>query len=324
MIILTCGTLGAKEIVFGDNFQRGTPEAYLENAKSLGNKVSFTAEKGVDGKVLKLTVPLSFKLVPVKDQTKYQLTFRARQQGVETIEDNPRLGELIFNCRSFLPWYRLKFYDANRKEIRTDLPVLSLPFGQWHEYVRMFYSPMNAAFMQLEVNTGSAKENTLWLANAKLASAPDEQSININPTFSYGHYNYSGWSSFNGVGRLHELEGDKTVLDTGFSATSASFPLREPGTYEIRLKATGNIRNYNVFLIFTGADGKEITRIGETVGKPRKISSSPYVEKISYFVLPKGAVRGYFLVYHSVLSEIRLTRVGDEGKYKELTKVKTK
>lgn len=320
VILLACGSLSADEVVFGDNFQRGTLDAYLENAKVLGDKAVMVTEKGVDGKVLKSAVPFSFKAVPVSAQTKYQLSFRGRQQGMESIEENPRLSELIFNCRSFLPWCRLKFLDTNGKEVKNDFPTQALPFGQWHEYKLVFYPPMNSALMQFEINTGASKQGTIWLANAKLAPAPDEQSINVNPTFSYGPYNYSGWSSFNSPdGRLHEIEGGKTVLDTGFSATTTSFPLQEPGTYQIRLKATGNERNYDAFLIFIGADGKELSRIEEKVWKPAKGASS-YKEATSYFVLPKGTVRGYFLVYHSVLAEIRLTRVGGEEKYKELVK----
>lgn len=330
VIILACGPLCADEVVFGDNFQRGTLDTYLENAKSIGDKAVITTEKGVDVKVMKLTAPVSFILVPVNDKTKYQLTFSGRQQGVETIEENPRLSELIFNSRSFLPWYRLKFYDADRKEYNKVLPcdmgcdinnspALAMPFGQWHEYKAVFYPPMNAAFMRFDVDTG-AKGNMVSLADVKLAPAPDELAVNINPIFSYGSYNYSGWSGFNGVGRLQETEGGKTVLYSGFSAATTSFPLMEPGTYKIFTKGTGSIRNYSVFLIIIDADGKEISKIGEPVGKPKKAS---YEEKSSYFVLPKGAVRGYFTVYHSVLAELRLTRVGDEGKYKDVVKDKT-
>jgi hypothetical protein len=261
-----------------------------------------------------LSVSKSFEWLPVTGGTKYQFSFRAKQQGAETLEENPRLSELIFNSRSFLPWCRLKFYDADRQPLNADSPSWSIPFGQWHEVKWVFYPPRHAAYMEFEIQTGSVKGTTVSLADPRLDPAPDEQAINVNPSFRYGPYNYSGWRAFNDIGRLHKLDDGATVLETGFSAYSETFPLNEPGTYRWQMKATSYAqRGGPAFLVFLDADGKEIGRIGDRISKPKK-------ELISHFVLPKGVERGYFLIYHSVIEELRLTRVGCEEKYKELTR----
>jgi hypothetical protein len=260
-----------------------------------------------------ITKPTRFERMPVAEGTKYQLAFRAKQQGAETIEANPRLSELIFNSRTFLPWCRLTFYDAGGKSVGCDSPSWSIPFGEWQDYRWVFYSPAKAAFAAFEIQPGNAKGSSVNLADRRLEPAPDEQSINVNPAFACGPYNYSGWSAFNDVGRLHALTNGATVLDTGFSATSATFPLNEPGTYRWFIRGSSFApRGGPAFLVFLDESGKEAGRISERIEKPKK-------ERTVYFVLPKGVVRGSFLIYHSVIEELRLTRVGGEEKFKELT-----
>jgi len=325
LILITATLCQADQVVFDDNFTQAASDAYLDDVAELPGRATFLTEPGVDGRVLKLTGPVSFKSVPVDHQVKYQLTFRGRQEGVEPLEENPRLAEMILNSRSFLPVGELKFFDSVGIETGVRLPRLAMAFGRWHEYRWVFYPPMNAVTMKWHIHTGAAG-NSMYMANVKLAPAPDEGAININPTFSYGPYNYSGWAAFNvygGPGRLHEIEDGKVVLDTGFHAWTTTFPLGTPGTYRIHVKTSSYVRNNTVFLIFLGADGKEVGRFGERPGRSRKEIDVNMVEAKEYtwhFVLPKHVERGYFLVYHNMLERLELTRIGDEEMYNEVAR----
>lgn len=313
----------AQNAVYGDAFRQSALDAYLGRTPS-PSAAAWVADAAEKGKVLKVAGQVEFKSVPVNDATKHLLAFRVRLEGSESIEENPRLAEVISNRRAFLPWAQLLFFDAAGKSVDAAAqPAMALPFAKWHEQQWVFYPPAGAVSMRLVVNPGQ-KGNALYLADARLTPAPDEGAVNVNPAFSLGPYNYSGWSAFNvpgGAGRLYSTDDGRTVLYTGFSAQTTTFPLREPGTYRICFNATGNERNALAYLVLLDAAGKEVSRITTMISNPGpKAGSTPFREGVSHFVLPKEVVRGYFLVYHSMVRELRLTRIGGEEKYAEVAR----
>jgi len=177
--------------------------------------------------------------------------------------------------------------------------------------------------MQLVIVVPS-KSSTVYLSDMKFSKQADEGAINVNPKFELGPDNYSGWSGFNeadGAHRLYVDDDHRTILFTGFTAFSDSFPLKEPGTYKLYQKGSNHVRNNGTHLVFADASGKEIRRItGKLSRSTKELSENFYGPKEStvYFVLPKGTSRAYFWIYNTSLYELRITRVGDENTYAEL------
>ena len=265
-------------------------------------------------------------MIPVQENTKYSLAFRGKFEGDETIEENPRLELLLIIRRGgsawnppgggawSLPTRKIVFYDADKKII--SVIYKRMLFGKWHKYRDVFYSPRKAAFMQLSFMSGN-NDGVFYMDDVKFALAPDEGAININPTFSYGKYNYSGWRrKFNGAGLL-ELENGEVVFDTAYGSVSKTFPLSKPGTYSLFIKKKLCYGWYNaVILRFLNSENRSIDRIhirGRN-SKPKDLQK--------YYILPKGARRGQFLVYNTILDEIRFFRVGGEEKLNELLEAK--
>ncbi len=309
---------------YNDGFQKRELSAYLSNIPlNAASKVKFLPAADGRGIIMQSTMGLTFKTVPVSEDIKYQLSFRARQEGLETLEENPRLAAAIFNIKSLHPYYQLVFFGENGKIAKGRSPVFAMPFGALHEYVHVFYPPQGARLMQLAIGIPS-KDSTVYVSDMKLSQHVDDGVININPKFELGPYNYSGWKGFNEADGVHQLyaEADgKTVLFTGFTAFSESFPLKEPGTYRLYQKGSNHVRSNGTHLILLDDSGKEIGRI------IRKLSRSAKDQKENLygprddtfnFVLPRGSSRAHFWIYNTTIFDLSLTRVGDENAYQDL------
>lgn len=305
----------AEQTVFGDRFTAGTLEAYFENPQAIARHASLKRMPDVEGHVLQTTGQVAFKPVPVDENTRYALTFQVKQQGCEPIEDNSRLAHAVFHGASFMPRADLHFFDKQGNKIPGESQRHMLPFGQWQQYRWVFYPPTGAVQMQWVANS-NGKNVTLYLADVSLDPVKNVEAFNINPSFTLGSTNRSGWKN----GSLHIDAAGEVMLNTGYYGISHSFPLAEPGTYRLYLKASSFGRYNELFVIFLDAQGKEVSRFGKRPERTRKewLANLPEPKEHEiFFTLPEGAVRAYFLVYQSLIQEIALTRVGDEQAYRK-------
>lgn len=293
---------------FNDGFAKAL-KSYIEKSSSQVSLVSRDGMKGV--KVLNLSNKgqVVLKLIPVNDKTKYTLTFRSSFSGGESAEENPRLDNFMsYNyIPTVLPKRDLVFYDKNKKKINARNFTSALPFRQWREYKDIFYPPANAAYLSLNFSSG-AQDISLFIDDLKLKETEDEGAINCNPVIGkHGIYNYSGWQWPASGGKIVIMDNGKTAFDVKYGTSSAEFPLSEAGTYMLTSKATANGYNPVIIMRFLNSSGKEISRLGtRRFGKP------------FYFTIPPETVRGKFLCYSNMLEEVRLVRIGDENKIKEL------
>ncbi len=309
--ILACATLIMAAAVFAaepfdTGFKSGNIADCLE-AKGLDQaKVLF---KDVDvKKVLSISngATASFIEIPVEPRTKYTLECEASFSGSEAIEENPRL-ELFTRPGARPPNQPVKeimFFDAEGKQ--AGVLASGLVFRN-RTYTDVFYTPAKAVSMKLRLK--SPKDVELLVQQPRLFKTSDEGAINVNPEFKLGLCNYSGWGSPAAGGQIVEENG-KTVFDTKYGTFSQPFPLKEGGTYALSAKFNGNGYNTCVILHVLNEEGKNIKEI------------SIRGNQTSYFVMPKDAVSGRFLVYSSMLEEVRLNRVGDDSKIDELLKAK--
>ncbi|HOF87269.1 MAG TPA: hypothetical protein PLZ36_04060 [Armatimonadota bacterium] len=206
--------------------------------------------------------------------------------------------------------WRVSFADAEGKALPVSRGFghLALVFGDWHPYTDVCYTPANAAAMEFAVVLPNG-ENGVLLDDWALGPCPDEGAINCNPDFRYGPCSYTGWASLN-TGALFVKVGEgKYGLNTAYGSSSEPFPLREPGTYRLyaRGAARGGFRT--VDLRIYDAKGALI-KILNIVGLPNGNSVD--------VLLPDGAAAGSLLVYHHILEEVRVMRVGDANALAEL------
>lgn len=296
---------------FGDGFSTKNLEDYLDLAAPGETKLTFDSVEGMTGKAalnIAEKTEAKFKAVPVDPNTKYTLKYRGRFVGGESIEENPTLDISLFprGGLSFLPSRSIDFLDAERKELAVlhqDQIDSGLPFRQWHDYVDVFYTPAQAAFMVLKVR--SAPGVTFTLDSPTLEKTGDEKSLTINPSFDLGPFNYSGWSGMAAGAGLFQTKEGRAALDAQYGSYTDSFPVSEPGTYQVFLKATSNGYASIVSLSLFDKDGKLTAK-------------SFSVRNKALFLLPPGTVSGRFLVRSMVLEELRLVHMGDESKLKEL------
>lgn len=301
---------------FGAVFATGSLADYLENADSLKPEKAALVDnvQGANGKFcLRLgdNAEAKFKPFPISPGVKNTLSLRARFSGSEALEENPLFDELAKPQRwrmGIVPAYVIEFLDKGGAPISGKNLFGAMPGREWREYRRVFYPPDNAARMRLAVNSGKPAI-TCWADDIKLEKTPEQGAININPVSAdHDLYDYSGWDSLALGSKRIMAEDGKVVFDSAYGSGGAPFPLHEPGTYRLYAKkrTTGY---YSVVILRIYDQNKELTQM--SIGRDNGADT--------YFILPPGTVRGGFLVYSSLLEEIRLNRVGDASKINEFT-----
>jgi len=305
MIVLLVAQVALAAVPSAFDFSTGKPGDCFTQDTAACVRVSFT------GRVQTMMISDSaarLKDVAVKPHAKYTLSLTAAFEGdVESMEDNPRFEIFchIGQTSPRLPSRQIQFLDANGKP--TGRPILAaMPIKGRTTYRDVFHTPTGAEAARITLTSG--KGVRLALSTLKIEEAPDEGALNVNPSFSLGPHNYSGWRNISAGGKLIERDG-KTVLDTKYGSTGHDIPLIAPGTYALSAIATGN-----------GYNSVVIVRVYDKRGKKLMQASTRRYGPRTYFVLPKNAAYASFLVYSCLLEEVRLVRVGDDKAIESLRK----
>ena len=297
--------------IFRDGFGRGSI------AGRVPARVKFApSENDSSGKTLVCSKgfkgSFSFKKVRIKPNVKYKLDFMAKVDGDDVIEKNSRIGLVQVSSGNILYHWRIVFFDSTGKRIPRAVQDnhLSLVSNKWKKYTSVFYTPPNAAYLQLGFSNRNPR-NGMMLENIDLKLCPDEGAINCNPAFSYGAYNYAGWRFIISGGELLKTGKGKYALDSAYGSTGRKFPLVSDGTY--RLYARGiKSKGYSVVnIFFVDAKGKNLKQI-----HMRAAPEGKYID----FVPPAKTAFAYFRVYKHILEEVRLTRIGDKTLLKKTNK----
>lgn len=290
---------------FESGFKSGNAADCLESKNVDKSKVAFKDVKRQ--KLLSVSdgSDVRFMDIPVESRTKYTLEYEASFSGSEAIDENPRLENFTKTGSNppNQPMREIQFFNAEGRQIGGI--SCGLVFRN-RKYTDVFYTPDKAVSLKLRIK--APKDTELLLGKPKLFKTPDEGAINVNPEFKLGVCNYSGWNSPASGGEIVEENG-RAVFDTKYGTSSLPFPIKEGGTYALSAKLRGNGYNTCVLLHLLDTDGKRIKEI-------------PLRGNPTYFVMPKEAFAARFLVYSSMLEEVRLNRVGDESKINELLKAK--
>ncbi len=178
---------------------------------------------------------LQIKVEPFK---KYRLSFFAKID-----EKDFELSSIAFNYIAWtktksLPIWGIKFYSKsdkkktlNRQHRTFYQKIIS---NKWQKYIEIFYPPKGADTMT--VTFGNGRDNFPTLIDNIYIEELNNGYVNINPDFSLGPYNYSGYG-FSRNAWIKEKEGvsGKFELDAteGFVIGDA-IPV-SPGKYNLEI-----------------------------------------------------------------------------------------
>ncbi len=305
LLVMTMG-LASAGASWGDGFAQHDPAHYLQNAGRLkAGAVTLAPAENLRGRqamTLKGVTSAVFHRIPVEGDTKYTLSFQGRTQGSETLEENPTLEILLrYNRRNnVLPRRQVRFFDADQKVI--GMFHVSLPFGQWHDYVDVFYTP--TAAREVEISFIQEREPlSLQVDDLKLFKTPDEGAINCNPVLGkLGLYNYSGIESIAAGAKMVTREDGVVVFDARYGSQSFRFPILQPGRYELSAKAESNGYASVVQLHILDENNRTLTQVNyglRQAGKPQP------------FIMPESARYGRILMRSVLVEEVRLVRSAD-------------
>ncbi len=138
--------------------------------------------------------------LPVQGDQRYTLRFMGRVRGPGAIAadmaaDPEHAVQRLGATRGLAEW-NLVFRDKGGQRIKPDHQRFGMKIidAEWRQYREDFYAPAGARQLELSFSNGS-KENAVWIDEVRLAPLAQE-TLNLNPDFSLGAFNYSGYGSF--------------------------------------------------------------------------------------------------------------------------------
>jgi len=240
VVFLAASSAGAQPVlaVRFDNDKFAVHFERVVNGVALGVSPERKKCLVIDGTVRTLTL----KPIAVKPLKKYKLTIRAAVDGKDTIENNDRIPEFsrMTGGRRFTG-YAVTFLDKEGRETGLKLRGSRLVDNSGviisrkiNDFVHVFYSPPGVYKMRLDL---MPRKNKLLIESIKVEVEKDEGTVNCNPDFRYGELNPSGWRpDFDG--RLYRRPDGKTVLKSGYSASSPVFPVNDHSRYSFYCKGS--------------------------------------------------------------------------------------
>lgn len=189
--------LGAQEFR-NDGLKTADPGAYFS---PLGGAAFANGTLTLPAGALHQVATLPF---PAKGGERYRLTFLAQIQGPHVIEENPQYERLFF----FSPWTRKRlgqplaaweivFRDRKRQIVtpaKTFLQFFNVVMSSRKRgYCEEFHTPAGTASIEV-VFRNANKEDALLIEDLKFTRIESAPTLNINPDFSLGKDNYSGWN----------------------------------------------------------------------------------------------------------------------------------
>jgi hypothetical protein len=237
--------------------------------------------------------PLNREPIPVNPGKKYQILFSASATGEQTIEENARVrmvGQKASASRA-----RVEFLDKDSAKV-TDFGIGILS-QEMRAYARVLYPPGNAAFMNLYLEPAKGQKISLGKASVSTAlTGREKESVNPHPTFEFGDLNSYGYQPGFGGGFFQRPDG-KTVLNTGFTGQSPSFPIKGNTYYDVRVIGSPHLGRKSSLMI-------QCFKTQEV--KPMKsmrvnISEGGVTTRL---LMPPEAVRANLLFYYVILEEL--------------------
>ena len=216
------------------------------------------------------------KRFPVSPYQKYILSFHAKINGPDSLEENPVLEYYFYDQSKFakgkfLPTWTLVFYDKNNKKCMAGVYGSNLYRIFMHKdkiYRDIFYAPIQARSMEICFKDNGNKDNQIEIRELKLNKS-NEKKLNINGDFHLGEYNLSGYNSLI-MGRIIKLENGKFAMQLpdmilpkqGSSrCTLDPIPVKTGKRYRIKANVKTYERPSRLFITFLDKNFKRINML---------------------------------------------------------------
>ena len=229
---------------------------------------------------------VEFTIVP---RTRYRLSYTWEATGCTDRAAEPLGAWGLFGNRYYRgPMQELEFFGPEGKDrkgprFRRFQPLLPGTFGRW---VHEFHAPEGQVKMTLTVADNKKTSLAVKLSDIHLEEVKDAPTVNVNPDFALGLYNYSGVSGCNdnAVVLLPSPSGG-VALHGGFYVYLAKTPVRPGGRYNLEMKAQGwhrKVRMDGSFVFLNAAGKKVFTSDIPRYGRDSKRPGESLVKNIEF------------------------------------------
>ena len=252
---------------------------------------------------------VEFTIVP---RTRYRLSYTWEATGCTDRAAEPLGAWGLFGNRYYRgPMQELEFFGPEGKDrkgprFRRFQPLLPGTSGRW---VHEFHAPEGQVKMTLTVADNRKTGLAVNLSDIRLEEVKDAPTVNVNPDFALGLYNYSGLRGGNGEGfvMLKNPQGGNSFYG-GMSFDTEPMPIEAGAKYRLEYAGWGLFKSrIDPFMNFSGK-GKFPTVDLPRVYRDEKNPEAPG-RRVYEFTAPEGAEWVSFCFYHGTLDSLRLTRL---------------
>ena len=290
--------------IFGDKFAQMSVTNYLSrfNTKYTSFVTNDVGEKAIsssDG-------GFSFRNVDVSERTKYRFILNASRRGGADLAASISQQTALFGRNGSTPQAEIYFYDTDGKELPRGLILPQSIYSETNEeYNLVFHTPDRCAALSLHIN--NPRDNAVTISDVRFGPDTIEKTINVNPDFSLGIYNYCGVVGGNdNVIRMVRDKDGRIAFHTGFYCHTTAFPVTPGKTYKVEMEGCGFYKNrFDSFIIFDFKGKPSVTQ-----GLPRVSRNSkkdPTSEMHYEFTAYDDMTWAHFWIYNATLYRIQVT-----------------
>lgn len=207
----------------------------------------------------------------VKPNERYILSFTARNEGPDSLENNAQLSEAFYDKRREmhglrLPGWGITFTDRDLKGVPANLSSFHrVVLSSRDELQRdVFFAPNRAANVRIRFENPT-RDATFYIKDVKL-SPYIEKTVNINADFALGERSFSGFSPIcGGSPRLRKTKAGN-FLDVDSYTFIDTTPVVAGRTYRLETQLEKKVpRNPNIKLFFLDENGRVVADSGGLV-----------------------------------------------------------
>lgn len=243
----------------------------------------------------------------VKPETRYMLSYDWKVSGsCRDFAEDPEGRSKVYDYRGSEYASERLFFGSGRRE--TCVARSALVPGKSGRRQHEFYTDSDTRKVRVDVL--APRDCKVRISRVSLDEVKDAPTLNVNPDFGLGLYNYSGVSgrNDNAVVLLPSPSGG-VALHGGFYVYLAKTPVRPGGRYNLEMKAQGWHRKHRMdgSFVFLDAAGKRVFRSEiPRYARPAKGPDDSLVKNIE-FTAPENARWVYLWLYGATVEYARIT-----------------
>lgn len=243
----------------------------------------------------------------VKPETRYMLTYDWQVDGkCRDFADDPEGRSKIYEYRGSEYAAEHLYFGTSSSE--SCVNRMALVPGKEGKMRHEFYTDSRTEKVRVEVRPPAGCK--IKVKKMALTEVKDAPTLNVNPDFGLGLYNFSGVGRSNdGAVVLIPTPSGGVALHGGFYIYLAKTPVRPAQRYNLEMKAQGWHRKHRMdgSFVFLDAEGKKVfqSEIPRYSRKSKKPGES--VVKNIEFIAPENARWVYLWLYGATVEYAKIT-----------------